>query len=80
MRIVDEHGWPIDEDVEEQPTNFDRLKSLEAEEVATLFCSVGHCLPKMLDGNYPKCRCQKFSNNCVECITDYLESEAKKNG
>ena len=79
MRIVDEHGWPIDEDVEEKPTNFDRLKELDAEEVASLFCSVGHCLPKLLDGNYPAERCLKFSNNCKECITDYLYSEVKDN-
>ena len=77
-RIVDEHGWPIDDDdYEEQPkkTNFDRLKDLDAERVAALFCSTGHCLPKMLDGNYPKERCSRYSNKCKECITDYLHSE-----
>lgn len=60
-------------------TNFDRLKELDAEQVATLFNSVGHCLPKMLDGKYPEERCVKFSNECKECITDYLQSEVTDN-
>ena len=79
-RYVDEHGYPYDE-YEEQPTktNFDRLKELDEEEVSSLFNSVGHCLPKMMDGDYPKDRCLKFSNGCKECITDYLRSEVTDN-
>ena len=81
MRIVDEHGYPED-DFEEEPakTNFDRLKELEAEDVANLFCMTGHCLPKMLDGDYPRERCLKFSTKCIACITDYLQSEVKEDG
>ena len=76
-RYVDENGYPYD-DYEEQPkkTNFDRLMELDAEEVATLFCSLGNCLPKMLDGEYDEERCLKFAK-CKDCIADYLQSEVK---